>query len=332
MPTLTDGQQAQVAPEGSFATFLESRKDLSTKPPALVTDDPAPEPAPTPDDEPETPPVAAADTAPFTDPETGTVLAHPTRNDRRLAKAWERSQALEARIRELEQRPAPVGEPAAPVVEPEKALADAAQARIRPKPDRTAIGTTYATYEDYVEDCAIWGGELAAEKRQLLTEQKDSQTRLTAQQTAFEDAKALARPVYADFDEVTTRNLPINQAIHDATVNAPKELIGHVLYYLGSHEADCRRIAKLPPGPALVAMGEVLATVRQSLQTSAAAADATDDDVPARPAPPKPHSRAPMPLEPVSRASTQPARLDTITDPLQFMAVRNEQERQRRMR
>ena len=328
--------ETQSAEPGEFVKYLA---DKAPKPAlATVTPEPAaPAAAPADPD-----PAPAAKTDGWEDPETHEVIEKPGRAEKRIKRLWtereqerERAAKLERELAELRAAQiAPGKTAAAPAADgaastpPAAAdeLTAAAQARIRSKPNRADIGTTYPTYEDYVEDCAIWGGELAAEKRALLAEQQQATTRQTQQQQDFAADVAEARKEYGDdFDEVINADLPINQAIWDATINAPKGLKGHVLAYLGLHPDETRRIASLEPGPALVAMGEVIATVK-----AARAAKAPDTPAPES----KPRSRAPAPLMPATRNNgappSQPSQIaDAGGDPVAYIKMRNEQTRRR---
>lgn len=255
---------------------------------------------------------------PWTDPETGDPKEKPTRGDKRLSRLWQEREAekqmrlaAEKRLADAEARLAE--RPAAPSrSEPQTAaeadaLTTAAQERIRAKPDRGAIGSTYPTYEDYVEDCAIWGGELAAEKRVLLTESHQAQTAADQAQNVFAQERTAAKADYPDFETVTTQDIALSQAIVDATVHAPAGLKGHVLYWLGKHPDETARIAALPSGPALVAMGEVIALVR----ADRAAAKPSGTTTPK----PKPKSDAPDPPEPIKGAASHDTPPHRVADP-----------------
>lgn len=271
----------------------------------------------------------------WTDPETGDdIPGKPSRYQRRLSKLWEKGES-ERQMREAAEKRATDAEArlaardAAPrqpstteTAEDDKALAMAAQARIRPKPDRAAIGTTYQTYEDYVEDVAIWGGELASEKRAILAESQHAQTAQEQVQSIFAQERISAKADYPDFDAVTSQDLPITQAIWDATLHAPTGLKGHVLYWLGKHPDETARISALPSGPALVAMGEVIATVRAERA----------DKKPVTPQKTKPQSDAPDPPSPIRAASTRDTPIHKVDDPgkagvnpMEWMKSRNEQ-------
>lgn len=321
----------QSAEPGEFAAYLKAQtpekpaaRPLETAQPV----EPAPEPAPA-------PPQKAQDATPeppWEDPETGETVEKPTRGDKRIKRLWAEKQEAKTRAERLEQELADLraqiapGTPAAaPAAVPKAtteadALTMAAQARIRAKPDRAAIGTMYATYEDYVEDCAIWGGELAAEKRVIHAETTAAEVAEQRRQSTFAESVAAARADYDDFEEVTTQALPTNQAMFDAVTNAPKDLAGHVLYWLGTHAADDRRIAGLAYGPALVAMGEVLATVKAER-----AAKTAPPAAPER----KPISRAPAPLQPAGRNGGAPTRPDQVAESagsvMDYIRLRNEQ-------
>lgn len=291
-------------------------------------------------DEPEAP--AAAPKKLWTNPETGETKERPTRGDKRHAKVWQEREAerqmrvaAEKRVTDLEAQlatrdAAPAGAAAAATTEDADALTMAAQGRIRPKPDRTAIGSTYTTYEDYVEDCAIWGGELAAEKRELLRESRHAD--LAAQQagTVFQQERTAAKAVYPDFEQVTTQDLPITAEIAQAVIHAPAGLKGHVQYWLGKHPDETARIASLPPAAALVAMGEVIATVRAARQSNT-------DDVDRPKSKPKPQSDAPDPPDRSTARSASSTPISHVADPgaaginpVDFMKARNAEEHARR--
>lgn len=271
----------------------------------------------------------------WTDPETGDdIPGKPSRYQRRLSKLWEKGES-ERQMREAAEKRATDAEArlaardAAPrqpstveTAEDDKALTMAAQARIRPKPMRPAVGTPYKDYEDYVEDVSVWGGELAVEKRAILAERQQAAHSAQTKTAEFDNALAAAKADYPDFDEVMDRPGPANQQMWDATINGPKELIGHIMYYLGSHPDERARIAALPPGPALVAMGEVIATVRAERA----------DKKPATPQKTKPQSDAPDPPSPIRAASTRDTPLHKVDDPgkagvnpMDWMKSRNEQ-------
>lgn len=244
------------------------------------------------------------------DPETGDEIpGKPSRYQRRLSKLWEKGEserqmreAAEKRARDLEAQlatrdAAPRTPAAADTADTDKTLTMAAQARIRPKPDRAAIGSglQYPSYEDYVEDCAIWGGELAAEKRAIKSESMQVQTAHDRARTTFAQERETAKADYPDFDQVTNQDLKLNQAIADAVIHAPAGLKGHVQYWLGKHPDETARIASLSHEAALIEMGMVIATVKA--ERAAKAAPPTSQPKT------KPQSDAPPPPEPL-RAST----------------------------
>lgn len=325
-----DDQTAQPGEALAYITAKNAKPGVA--PVAAAPTDVASETADAPADA--APEPIAATPAVEEDPETHEPLEKPTRADKRIKRLWSEKEAEKARAQRLEDELAELraqiaeGRSAAPsradvaapsTAAPDDELTAAAQARIRPRPNRADIGTKYATYEDYVEDAAIWGGELASEKRALLADQQQAETRLTQQQADFRAAQDLARAEYPDFDEVTRTDLPANQAMFDAIVNAPKDLSAFAHYWLVKHPEETRRIAALPPGPALVAMGEVLATVKA--ERAAKTASASPD--------PKPRSRAPAPLTPVPHRTASPTRAEDIAvaqgSPVDFIRMRNEE-------
>lgn len=278
---------------------------------------------------------------PFIDPETLETIAEPTRNDKRRARLWQEREAekqmrvaAEKRVAELEATlkagnaaPEPRGEPTAAEKD---ALTTAAQARIRPKPDRAAIGSTYATYEDYVEDCAIWGGELAAEKRELIRDSQQTQTAQDHARSVFAQERAAAVADYSDFEQVTTQQIQLTYAMADAVINAPAGLKGHVQYWLGTHPEETARIAALPPQAALIEMGMVIATVKAD---RTAKASGTPEPKPKT----KPQSDAPDPPDRSAPRAALTTPVHRVADPgsanvnvVDWMKGRNEEVAARR--
>lgn len=133
---------------------------------------------------------------------------------------------------------------------------------------------------------------------------------------AYHERIAAARSELADFDEVTSRDLPVSAVMADVIVQSP---VGpHLSYYLGSHPEECERLAKLPPIVAAREMGALEA--RLGAATTGTSPGATSRSI------------APPPVKPVGGAPT------TATVPLdrvsfsEFERIRNEQERARRSR
>lgn len=238
-----------------------------------------------------------------------------------LQQAWEREQELKAQIAELERKVAAIAPDKADPAQPdeadaEKQLLDAAQSRIRPKPNREDIGTTYKTYEDYVEDCAIWGGELAAEKRAVLADLRSADQRETERRQSFADGWQDGRKAYPDFDDVINRTQISAPVIEDAIKRQPA-LSAHLAYWLGTHEAEFARIANLSPEEQFIEIGMLAATIKAERAGTTSA-----------PAKPK-TSTAPAPVAPAARAAVSEARLETAQG-MEFIRLRNAQIQARR--
>lgn len=310
-----DAENPATAPADGFARFSASRNGTPAPDPvaATVEDPPASEgesAAVIPSDPPA--PAIAAGSPPadaILDPETGEAIPNPTRNDRRIAKIWKREQEAKAEIARLaallEQRNAApplvpdqtAGRPAAPAASSPDPLTLAAKARVRPEPNEAEIGTTYPTYEAFVKDCAIYGGELAVAKAAIMT---DQQTRQTAAATAYQE-QAKAYPDFAARLEAS-RTLKVGQAVMDALNNHP-ELSGHLNYWIMTHHDEVARISALPMGAALLEMGSVIGAVQSAVAKPAAGAPA------------KPSSRAPSPAPVIGRPNGQAStRLEDATN------------------
>lgn len=263
---------AATAPADGMARFMASRDAKDTTSTTLIAPVAVEDPEPLPDDKPkpsDPPKPAAAKPAAadaVLDPETGDAIENPTRNDRRIAKLWKREQEAIAENRRLlaiiEQRnaaPLPdttvqtAGRPDAQALSSDQQLTLAAKARVRKEPDEAEIGKTYPTYEAFVKDCAIYGGELAVAKAAIQTE---TNQRNQAAAAALSEQKAK----YPDWDArmADSQNLRVGTAVMDVIQQNPT-LNGDLKYWVMTHHADVARISALPYGTALVEMGKVMA-------------------------------------------------------------------------
>jgi hypothetical protein len=269
-------ETTNIAPVGEYDAFKAARKDHKPIPALGVTPEP---------EEPAVPePVKKAEAKtwePWTDPETGETFKEPSRRAQRIRtlhdqREQEKAARLkaEAELAELKARPTrepePEPEPSDPKVA--KAHADeltaAAEKRIRPKPDRTKIGTeAYPTYEDYIDDMALWGGELATEKRMIQAELAQETRQRTDAQTKYSQSVQAAKAAHADYEAVVARDLPINQVIWDIVTT--DEQGGEILYQLASQPTELARIAALPAEKSAVELGKFLAKAEPLKSTKA---------------------------------------------------------------
>lgn len=177
----------------------------------------------------------------------------------------------------------------------------------------------FEKYEDYIASKAEYWALRAVSKytdaQRAEAEQAAQQRAQYAVIQAHAQRVAVAKSRYADFEDVVDNDeVPVSPAMEDAILHSP---VGpDIMHFFGTRPAEAVRIAQLPPGPALIAMGHVEAYV-QSVVASASQA------------PRVPTSRTPPPVRPVSggsHISTTP--LDQLS-PLEFIRVRNEAERNR---
>ena len=156
--------------------------------------------------------------------------------------------AFESRQTETQRQPSPQ----APV---------AAVTATRPKPSEDAIGTTYPSYSDFVEDLADWkaeqrlaGSQTDIDARIRQSIEADRASRTLVEQLAASTAKA--RQVYSDFDAVLT------SPIAHAAIWSPEKLqaiaqhpeSGALRYHLAKQPDLAWRLAQ-ETNPVLFGMG-----------------------------------------------------------------------------
>lgn len=323
--TPVDDTNTATAPADGYAQFLASREAELNGTSALskiVAPAEVVEPI-TPAAEVQPSAVVAPDAV--LDPDTNLPVENPTRNDRRIANLWKREQAAKAEVTRLlallETRnaapplvnPQTAGRPDAQALTPDQQLTAAAKARLRQEPDEGEIGAgkAYPTYEAFVKDCAIYGGELAVEKRVILDAHATAATTASNNQQRAAMHYAEQSKLYPDFAEkmASSRDLHLGPVITDVLINTP-DLSGHLSYWAATHAADVARINTLPHGAQLLEMGKVLAGFSAS--------------VPQAEVKPKPTSRAPTPTPTIDRPSGQvaSATMGDAKSVLEFAAAR----------
>lgn len=127
----------------------------------------------------------------------------------------------------------------------------------RPKPLEEAVGTTYATYADYIEDLADWKLEQrdATARAQASQHQTDAAEREAM--TAYQAKIPAAQARHADFDEVISRPLPAPLTPTLRSALLASEVGPDLAYHLTTHPDEYTRIRALPVGPALMAIGRL---------------------------------------------------------------------------
>lgn len=201
-------------------------------------------------------------------------LAEARKQNAQLAKA------LEARAAPTPQSPTGNGEPVEPI---EAAYADPAEYK-------TAMSK-------YTKDLAAWSAKRAID----LYDEHQNQERAEAEAARREEERQAflekGREKYDDFSErCEVDTLPITHVMFEA---AKRSDIGEdVVYYLGTHTNEARRIAQLDP----VAQVREMARIEGKLSKDNA------------PAPAKPTTKAPAPIKPVASknaAARNPAEMST---------------------
>ena len=192
-------------------------------------------------------------------------------------------------------------------------------------------------YEDYLDERADWRAKergyvsqadvdrIATEKAQALitaereaAEQATAEERRRTRELAFFTSQEESKAKHPDYNQIVLNedaDLPTNDTM-EVFVRRSGAAAGELLYYLGSHPEDCRRISALADPDEVI---EAMTRIKVELEGVR----------PGPPAAPIPVTRAPAPVEPVGGARTAASvSLDTagIHD---FMRIRNEEERAR---
>ena len=216
-----------------------------------------------PDVQADAPPVAAVPDAPVEEPDTyhrdeKTGQFKKISAKKRLDQlTWERenarreAQTERERVAELQRRLDAL-EQSRTSAEPARAATSSEPPRsaaTRPKPSVNLVGTTYPTYEDYVEDLADWKAEQRAVELQhhfdalIRTRiEADQETRTFA--TKVDDLHSQAREAYPDFDAViATSQVQFPAPILQAIIDHPSSI--HVQYQLAKDQTLASRIAAM---------------------------------------------------------------------------------------
>lgn len=164
--------------------------------------------------------------------------------------------------------------------------------------------------------------QIATEKaEQRLVEAQEEAARAEEQaateerRLAFHTSQEEAKTKYEDYDQVVLESdLPTNPVM-DEYLRRSGPLAGELLYYLGTHAEDTRRIAALRTAAEVI---EEMALIKTTLKGAPSRGPSVSV---------KPVTKAPAPVQPlgsVSAASPGDLRSLSISE---FMKVRNEQER-----
>ncbi len=328
------------APLDGMARYMASREPQDKA--VAVVDHPAAEAVEEPEPQPEEIPKPAAEQKPaakvaapdaVVDPDTGESIDNPTRNDRRIAKLWKREQEAIAENKRLlaiieSRNAAPAsdatvqtaGRPDAQALTNDQQLTAAAKARVRKEPDEGEIGKTYPTYEAFVKDCAIYGGELAVAKAAIVSEQKAAQDAANSNTKIFNQHYEEQAKLIPDFSEkvAAAKDLLdftyLGPQIADVVISTPEQA-GNLAYWIATHRDDVARIRTLSPGRQIFEMGKVMAGLN--------APSATDDKAGGAS---RRTSRAPAPTRDIGRPAGQVSeRLEDAQNYNEFEARRNAQ-------
>lgn len=225
-------------------------------------------------------PKAAAEPDPASD--AGKELAKKRNSlQARIDQEVAKTKAVEARLAAAEAR---LAEREAAKAEPKADPAPATGYYTRPEPSVDEIGTTYATYEEYTKDLAKWAYQeerakerIEDQRTQAQLTQRDVLTKAQARIDAFKAA-------HADYDEVVAGAIMPHGAVAGPAIIEylnHSEMGPQLAYALGKDPTELARIALLPPGFAIAALGKLEGKLEAPATEPAAA-------VSHAPAPPKP--------------------------------------------
>jgi hypothetical protein len=228
--------------------------------------------------------------------------------DRENAELRARLEALE-RHTESSPQPQPVAEAAET---PETSLgADEDASGSRPKID------DYDDYDDYVDAVAGWRAEKAVASALETREKAERDARVQAEQaeqsSAWESRLSDARERYEDWDEVIqTLRIPRTPALEEAIVTS--EVGPDILYYLGEHLEEAKRLVTMPPAALFRQIGHIEAHIQLSQASdvvpppTAGSKTETIETSTGEPENPEPARQSPAPVTPVTPSTTNTSR------------------------
>ncbi len=205
-----------------------------------------------------------------------------------------------------------------------KMALERAQAEPRPQTEQTQQPAAndrpkleqFKEYDDYIEAVADWKAEqkIAAFRTQLTQQnhQERTQNAENAAKSSHVEREAKAREKYEDYDEVTRNpSLPVSKAMAAAILHADNG--PDLYYYLGNHPEEAERISRLNPPLAVMELGKIVSKIGTT------------------PAPARPVSRAPAPINPVvAGGGAPPSEEPLATDPIkEWVEKRNRAEAKR---
>lgn len=278
-----------VVPTSATPTDLSAKSEQSADTPDAETPPPASD---------ATRDAAGEAEAPDEAPEPEKKTKYQSRIDRLVQERYEaeaRAKLLEEELERLRRPEPPPQAPPEPETEPQRG----------DFPDDDQYIAALVAYRTRREVEPV----LAA-VRQSIEAERQERGRVEALRTYHERIAAM-RSDYPDFDEVTSKDLPVSPVMADLIVSSP---VGpRVSYYLGSHPEECVRLSQLPPIQAAKEMGVLEA--RLSAATTGTATQAT-------------RSAAPPPVKPVGGAPTAAASSlwDQHISQTEWERIRNAQE------
>lgn len=222
--------------------------------------------------------------------------AKPRENPQaRIAQAIERQRDAERRAQQLEAELARLKQPA-PVTTTEPA-------KPHGRPSESEIGTTYKTYEEFVEALADWKLEQRLGSVDQLVEQRFQKEREKEAQaralTAFQERTELGKKKYRDYQEqvdaadaaMKAEGKGITQVMAEAVFRS--NLSHDLVYYLATHPDDARQLASETVGLDVSAAPLVRQLLEQRVSAGAGHGSASTAEL----------SRAKPPIRPLGASS-----------------------------
>jgi len=177
----------------------------------------------------------------------------------------------------------------------------------------------YDTYDEYQaavdkHNASTKGDDAAAKKDNAATKHDDNE-QLRDAINEIQDGYDEARAKYSDFDDTVMQNdLAISPAM--IMVIAETEDPTEVIYHLGKHKDDAKRIASLTPTKIAIEIGKI----ERDLKSSGSKTQKAKTD--------KKPTSAPEPISPVSGSSAVKRKLSDARSQQEYAEIRAEQAKQ----
>lgn len=114
----------------------------------------------------------------------------------------------------------------------------------------------FNTYEEFMQALAQQEAMKIVERQRQIEAQQVKQQELAVQRQRFQSQQAEAIAKYADFEEVVNNpSIPVTPAMVDGIMDS--DMSGDVMYYLGKHPDEARKMAGMTPTAVLREIGKI---------------------------------------------------------------------------